>query len=508
MATEPITTGARPRSDRMKKEHPAIGKIYVCVPLTLATPVIIGCGESENSDVDVLREPVFADSNKNADSLTASYPLIPATSLIGVFRSYLQDKVVEQLSPAERDQFKYLFGVIVTPEQKEKNPQALEAQSAMQCEDILLREARITVRDGVAIDLKTNTAKDKQKFTYEVIEQASSFPLRLEITLRKKYHKETFKSFLATIFAGIEGGHIRLGAKTNKGFGRLHLKKDAVKIAELEFSNSDHVRQWLSREPDYKSLALNDWKPFNAVHKQFQIAAEFSIKNSLLIKSYDASPTSPDAVPIKRKSGEQYVLPGTSVMGAVRHRAWKILRTLGWSEAEVDVKMKALFGFVKEDEKDNPAGRGRVRIEETIIDERQNKSPQNVFPEVQTRIKIDRFTGGTIHGALFEMMPLWQKGKQPTVRIIMTIKDYHDWEAGLLLLVLKDLWTGDLAIGGEKSVGRGVLQGHYAKIEQEGAPAIELKADAEGRPICKEDEFATLETFAQKLEKELNHAEP
>jgi hypothetical protein len=41
-------------------------------------------------------------------------------------------------------------------------------------------------------------------------------------------------------------------------------------------------------------------------------------------------------------------------------------------------------------------------------------------------------------------------------------------EIGLLLLLLKDLWTGDLPIGGESSIGRGRLQGIDAKIYYEG----------------------------------------
>ncbi|MBK9231259.1 MAG: hypothetical protein IPO15_10455 [Anaerolineae bacterium] len=35
---------------------------------------------------------------------------------------------------------------------------------------------------------------------------------------------------------------------------------------------------------------------------------------------------------------------------------------------------------------------------------------------------------------------------------------------GLLLLVLKDLWTGDLPLGGESSVGRGRLAGRNARV--------------------------------------------
>jgi hypothetical protein len=37
-------------------------------------------------------------------------------------------------------------------------------------------------------------------------------------------------------------------------------------------------------------------------------------------------------------------------------------------------------------------------------------------------------------------------------------------ELGLILLLLKDLWTGDLPIGGESGVGRGRLKGLSATI--------------------------------------------
>ena len=35
---------------------------------------------------------------------------------------------------------------------------------------------------------------------------------------------------------------------------------------------------------------------------------------------------------------------------------------------------------------------------------------------------------------------------------------------GLLLLLLKDLWTADLPLGGESSVGRGRLRGKHAVL--------------------------------------------
>jgi len=70
-------------------------------------------------------------------------------------------------------------------------------------------------------------------------------------------------------------------------------------------------------------------------------------------------------------------------------------------------------------------------------------------------------------GALFDSMPLFSRGEE-IKDITITITDYKDYEAGLMLLVLKDLWTGDLAVGGEKNVGRGVFEGISATINWNG----------------------------------------
>ena len=44
----------------------------------------------------------------------------------------------------------------------------------------------------------------------------------------------------------------------------------------------------------------------------------------------------------------------------------------------------------------------------------------------------------------------------------------QDWEAGLCVLLLKDLWLGRIAVGGEKSIGRGILEGLHAVIHDRG----------------------------------------
>jgi CRISPR/Cas system CSM-associated protein Csm3 (group 7 of RAMP superfamily) len=85
---------------------------------------------------------------------------------------------------------------------------------------------------------------------------------------------------------------------------------------------------------------------------------------------------------------------------------------------------------------------------------------------VQTRVKIDRFTGGAFESALFTEQPLVGK-PDSEVKLHLTLRVPHnetpkESELGLLLLLLKDLWTGDLPIGGESGIGRGRLKGKEA----------------------------------------------
>jgi hypothetical protein len=99
----------------------------------------------------------------------------------------------------------------------------------------------------------------------------------------------------------------------------------------------------------------------------------------------------------------------------------------------------------------------RLVVHETVIQ-------QPVTPElVQSRIKIDRFTGGAYPTALFSEQPVFAKD-DTELTLYLELLSPKDYEIGLLLLLLKDLWTGDLPLGGEISVGRGRLEGKSAEL--------------------------------------------
>ncbi len=188
----------------------------------------------------------------------------------------------------------------------------------------------------------------------------------------------------------------------------------------------------------------------------------FVVHGSLLIRSRFGEAEAPDFTHLrsKRNGKEVPILSGTSIAGALRSRALRIANTLGKDGKRI---ADSLFGYRRE--KDEPQEKkltaSKLWTEEAVI--------ENGLDLVHTRVKIDRFTGGSYPGALFSELAVFGKlASDTTVRICVKVEDPSDAEVGLLLLLLKDLWTGDLPLGGESSVGRGRVKGKRATLEYGG----------------------------------------
>ncbi|TFH46923.1 MAG: hypothetical protein E4G94_01305 [ANME-2 cluster archaeon] len=438
------------------------GKIVIQGELHLKSPMIIGSGQDEFADIEVIK-----DSKGN--------PFIPATSLTGVISHYFDENYPERLK--EKYQF---FGY----SRKNDNEKHESFQSAFICHDLHAQKALIRIRDGVKIDPSSQTAEDMGKYDFEIIEKGAVFDLFWEITIRDIHDPDTFKQILATMISPLKEGTLPMGAKTNSGFGKCKLKK--LCISHFDFSKKDDVFRWLKQDFS-KGTPKLDCKPFEPENhnKIFCIEARFAIKSSLIVRSYSEEANMPDATSIT--SNGKYVLPGTSVKGAIRHRALKILKTL-----EIDDAQERIYNLFGDAGKNIVSKKGRVLIEE--------KNIKMVYPEIQNRIKIDRFTGGTIKTALFNSMPLWSKDHHDeSVTIIIKIRNYKEWEAGLMLHVLKDLWSEDLPIGGEKNIGRGILKGICACIKWDGK-CLKIETDDDKGLIFSDESHETeLNQFAEKV---------
>lgn len=419
-----------------------IGKIILTGVLKTTAPLLIGGERDGATNLDVL--------------LDANYkPYIPASGFVGAYKHYAEqyESVISSVA------FTQLFGG--------KAPDGTHYQSHLTMSDcVAVSGFEIEERHGVKINEKTGVAQDQALYSYELVTKGVKFAFKAEITLREGFDKVGIENFLSLLQAN--SNEIRLGAFTSFGFGKWEWDtKDSLKVYKYDFADAKHAQEWFeyrqSLQPDEKlEVALKEPKIQN---KSFQIEATFVIKGSLIIGDTKEQTKEVDKRSLTSGTEENFthVLPGKSIKGALRHRARKILDTYPKATpSDIEVFLDKLMGadLHGDDGKiDKKASKSRLRIEESIIE-------NVVDDQTQPRVKIDRFTGAAVNRALFNSQPLFTT-KENKLKICLSITQASDAEKGLLLLLLKDLWTADLAIGGEKNVGRGVLEGKSATITLE-----------------------------------------
>lgn len=445
------------------------GRLLLTGRLRLITPLVIGGGSSRYGDSDIV---VLKDM--------LGKPYIPSSSITGALKDiFNMHNYKGDLSKDEYDlnQLWFWGGEYILTTGGEDVSHS--SQSAVMIADLAVslgNTAQISIRDGVRINHTTGIVDHGAKYDFEIVEPGITFNFRMEVIIRKAFNRDLFNCFFDWITYQLSQGRISVGGGTNQGFGRCSLED--IKVFNLDYKNRDHIIAWLDGswedypEPhrDYSQVD----KLFKKGDKQFSLEADFRIKHSLIVGSYSGDPAAPDKLHLKSYDGQNEisVIPGTSIRGAIRSRAERIINTLDADSIEM---LKELFGWVDTQRKGNKAKqtiKGRIKIEEKSI-------IQNTFvEEIQYRIKIDRFTGGVINNAFFDSMPVWAgQGDETMVNLELVIEDYKPWEAGLMLLVLKDLWNSDLAIGGEKNVGRGTLVGQRAKIHLDGQTILLEQGD-------------------------------
>lgn len=414
-------------------------RIRIHGTFTLASPLRISSGQAERDgskgvDIFVLKDEMEC-------------PFIPGTSIAGVLRSRVHWEHPEWET--------LLFG-------HAEEDTAL--QSAVTVMDSTLDQAEIVVRDGVHIDSYAGTTIEKHRYDYEAVERGATGEVSLMLVIRQ-YHEQTAQRLgtsmtdMAHYLADMLAGGIRLGSLTTKGFGLLAF--DKVQSWTYDFTRADDVAAWLQQKQPSSSPYTGTARP--AV-QGLRIEGSFALRTSLLVRNTDVSDAERQnhIHAIMKRSRHDYVIPGTTVKGVMRHQAAYILRRLGKSP---DL-LRQLMGF--SDEKGSKSAQQKSRFYTDEIYFRQG-----VKEKKQTRNAIDRFTGATIESKLFAEKPVWQEVPDaPVFTLTFSIDRCQDWEAGLALFLLRDLWTGRVALGADKAVGRGYLQGKSARIVYNGKEAV------------------------------------
>lgn len=388
-----------------------VKKILYYVQIQFISPVSVASGDGEMTDNDVLRD---------YDDM----PFIAGTSLAGAFRGYLQ------IPSSEDDTFGYSDGI------KGKI-------SHIYISDLrFCNEVKVVSRDGVALSDK-KSAMTGAKYDMEAIDSGAIGYFIMELVIREQDEERVIRDQVHQILYGIQNGDIRLGCKKTRGYGEMKLKYVSIKefTAENMREYADaYVCDW-NKLPDRKEECLQ-----KIVGKKCSIDVEvpLKIRGGISIRQYAVKKGEPDFVHIT--ANERPVIPGTSFAGALRSRMKELLCLL---DPQMDIEkteevLESLFGYVHGE----TAHRSNIVVSESILD--------NARRLTTARTAISRFEHSAKKGSLYTERTYVDGTLILKMKLFETASE--KWAVGLLLLALKDMQRGYLPIGGETSIGRGILE--------------------------------------------------
>ena len=395
--------------------------------LTAKTPFMIGSGESEGSDVDILR-------NKSGEVF------IPGTSLAGVCRDYLEDVGIET---------KYVFGYGATKESSDEKESSIIFYDAFSRGNVYT-----SVRDAVRLERKVS--KTGCKFDFEIAESKSAFNFRIEINYTDP---DIERRICEDIVSGFKKEGIRIGAKTTRGFGVFEL--DNVKHLYLNLRDKKDMERyinftWEDVKEDF-TFQDNESELYISLEDKLALESFIFIRDYATVDRVEPNTDSKfvDAKTLTNKHGD-VVIPGTAWAGVFRHHIERILDKVKYGN-KVEF-LDNLFGYQKKDGDGKEAIKSKSKIffPETII------SRKNITLLNRTRTAVDRFSGSALQtGALFTGRVAYKK-EEDNSAIYLKVqikKDFPELKLAKSLVIrcIEDLKNGYLAIGGNTSIGAGIF---------------------------------------------------
>lgn len=386
-----------------------------------------------NISVEAICKTPFRIGNSENDTETVlkymdGTPFIAGTSITGVFKNYLN-------SVGYNKQCKNIFG--------DRN-----IESKVVVSDGVFEKYNEVLRPRVCIDYDTGATIKGGKFDIAHIETGSKFSFDLTWLGMKEDLFEV--DFIYNILLSLDKGDITFGGQKTNGFGKVSIK---VFEQKFDLSVKNDLESWLKNKDNKTLLDLNKIEK-NITEKNKLSHTKFKITgkaDNILVKSSNNELINTVTYAVNMKESGEYIIPASSIKGAIRSRAFAICEKMTGDLLETENIINYIFGGK---DKDNKAIAGNIIFEDIIL-----KDTKTVKV---TRIRVNKFTGGVIGSALFSEIPI--SGEFEFLIKISKIKNkeidnekMNVMARKLLTLVLRDLSAGIFTIGGGKSVGRGEL---------------------------------------------------
>jgi CRISPR/Cas system CSM-associated protein Csm3 (group 7 of RAMP superfamily) len=491
--------------------------------LTAQTPIHIGgYGESFETDMALAK-------NGNDEFY------IPGTSLTGTLRSWFENafgkgNTIEFWGFQEEEQKR-----IGTKTDRSKASFVLIDD--LRLPEDLRNSLQSELRDGVGIDRHYGTAAPGAKYDCAILPKGTQ--LKFEMTVEMQNDTDKIKAMFGHLLEALQKGEIRLGASKTRGLGKVEIQN--IKIREDKFIGFD-ILEILKAKTETKEEQEKRFVAFEAFKSALQKTAEgetesiydklkpdtgeqitieikWQPKSPLMVKAgYDGIGV--DTLPLSSANGKEkvsLVLPGSSVKGAFRAQAERILRTFSGKSARDakefhdQIKMdliNELFGAKKEKNGKANLGLGALSVDDCFAEKQMNaetwqaveagefptdetysttrlhralkeidgESGQNTKPtnnfHISHHTAIDRFTGAASDGALFSVLKPSPTTVWENLHLSLDLTRFSSDENKLsslmlLLLILRDFAQNRLPLG--FAVNRGMGEVKDVSFEIKGA---------------------------------------
>lgn len=473
--------------------------------------------------------------------------VVPGTSLAGAFRSWMKPAVGVGIDDSALTQW-------VWGEQEHASHLSIEdglifptLDSAIRAVDATrhLRDPlmdpvasrRVEVRTGVGISRESGTAAPGILYTRAVLGAGIAVRFAATLEVPQRADGTAFRAYFKCLVDALANGDILLGAVKSAGLGRVQLDANSATVERVDMSSREGVLSRLEGSTPTVPLGDFDWAtddvmfalPARArVEVPWVQLLPIMVKDAIEGIAIDSLPLTTEMAGADGTLVRRSVIPGTSIKGALRAHAERIVRTLFAipdlpadthpSRQFVDALdqlriVTALFGRagqgadVAADGRDHH-GRGAITVNDVVgtgqlcneawralltgegpdappdptmrvsLALRETLQRDGFYP--RTRNAIDRWTSGTLDGALFSVLEPRGVTWEPLVIEIDAQRLAPD-ELGpalaLLCYVVRDFCAGMIPLGHSTTAGMGSVSADEARVTIRNLPALEPGGD-------------------------------
>ncbi|MGB3517666.1 MAG: RAMP superfamily CRISPR-associated protein [Elainellaceae cyanobacterium] len=427
---------------------------------------------------------------------------IPGTSLAGALRAWMA-------AVGDETTIDFLWGTLKgkKPNGNDKQPGA-KGKKPNHASFVLIEDAPITnvipeVRDGVGIDRFLGSAANLVKYDQAILPRGSKIPLEMTVELQDNDKSDSILELLKDTLTALQNRELRLGASKTRGMGRVELQ--SLSISEQRLDTAKGMLQALRKQGEGLDVSTLSQSNTLQPRPRLSFTIHWTPIDALMVKA-ETDGIVVDHLPLVSAIDADnlaFVLPGSSIKGALRTQAERIVRTVKqieipdttdpnrrfMNQLEQNSLIMNLFGRAARVErngngKSNQLGRiGALAVDDcyaqSAFDERAwNKIASSTTSEDLDKalkedaklsetqqgfhVAIDRWTGGAADGLLYSTLePMGIDWEPMTIALDLKQLEKNQENASvaiaLLLLVLRDLIAGRIPLGYATNRGMGAI---------------------------------------------------